>query len=64
VPQPILDKIYAEVRRTLQDPAVQTRFASAGATTGGMPPAEFLTRIKNDTERYRAVVKAADIRPE
>jgi tripartite-type tricarboxylate transporter receptor subunit TctC len=64
VPQPILDKIYAEVRRTLQDPAVQTRFASAGATTGGMPPAEFLTRIKSDTERYRAVVKAADIRPE
>ncbi|MES2536769.1 MAG: tripartite tricarboxylate transporter substrate binding protein [Pseudomonadota bacterium] len=64
VPQPILDKIYDEVKRTLQDPAVQTRFASAGAATGGMSPADFLTRIKKDTERYRAVVKAADIRPE
>ncbi|MDB5841381.1 MAG: transporter substrate-binding protein [Herminiimonas sp.] len=64
VPQPILDKLYSEVRRTLQDPTVQSRFATAGAETGGMPPAEFLARIKKDADRYRTVVKAADIKSE
>jgi tripartite-type tricarboxylate transporter receptor subunit TctC len=62
VPQPILDKIYAEVKRTLEDPHVKERFATAGAETGGMPPAQFLARIKKDADRYRAVVKSADIK--
>jgi tripartite-type tricarboxylate transporter receptor subunit TctC len=62
VPQPILDKLYAEVKRTLDDPQVKERFASAGAETGGMAPAAFLARIKTDAERYRAVVQAAHIK--
>lgn len=62
VPQAILDKMYEEVRITLQDPAMKERFAAAGAVTGGMPPAAFLARIKKDAERYREVVRSANIR--
>jgi tripartite-type tricarboxylate transporter receptor subunit TctC len=63
-PQPILDKIYAEVKRTLEDPSVKEKFATVGAETGGMPPAEFLARIKKDADRYRTVVKAANLQAE
>lgn len=62
VPQPILDKMYEEVRITLQDAVVKERFAAAGAITGGMPPAAFLARIKKDAARYREVVRSANIK--
>jgi hypothetical protein len=29
-----------------------------------MSPADFLTRIRRDAERYKAVVKAAGVKPE
>lgn len=64
VPPATLEKIYTEVKRTLDDPAVRQRFAEVGAETGGMPPAEFTARIKRDEERYRQVVKAANVKPE
>jgi len=61
VPQPILDTLYKEVKQTLEDPSVKERFATAGAVTGGMPPAEFLARIKKDADRFRQVVQDANI---
>ena len=64
-PQPVLDKMNAEVRRTLEQPEVQKRFVeTAGAEAIGMSSAEFLARIKSDAERYRRVVKAAGVKPE
>jgi len=64
-PQPVLDKMNAEVRRTLEQPEVQKRFVeTAGAEAIGMSSAEFLARSKSDAERYRRVVKAAGVKPE
>ncbi|MDB5559244.1 MAG: hypothetical protein JWQ36_2178 [Enterovirga sp.] len=60
----IIQKLYAEVKATLDNPEVKERFAQAGAVTGGMPPADFLARIKVDAERYKEVVKAGDVKPE
>jgi tripartite-type tricarboxylate transporter receptor subunit TctC len=63
-PQPIIDRVNAEVRQTLNQPEVQKRFIeSAGAEAVGMSPAEFLARIKADAERYRRVVKQAGVKP-
>jgi len=64
VPQPIADKIYAEVAKILELPDVRERFASGGATTGGMKPAEFTAKIKQDAARFKEIVKKADIKPE
>jgi tripartite-type tricarboxylate transporter receptor subunit TctC len=64
-PQPVVDKVNAEVRRTLEQPDVQKRFVeTGGAEAIGMSSAEFLARIKSDAERYRRVVKAAGVKPE
>jgi len=35
----------------------------AGGEATGMTPAEFLTRIKADAERYKRVVQKAGVKP-
>jgi tripartite-type tricarboxylate transporter receptor subunit TctC len=64
-PQGVVDKLNAEVRKTLADPDVKKRFIeSGGAEAVGMSPAEFLTRIRQDADRYGRVVKAANVKAE
>jgi tripartite-type tricarboxylate transporter receptor subunit TctC len=64
-PQPIIDRLNAEVRRSLEQPDLKKRFIEAGgAEAVGMSSAEFLARIKQDGERYRRVIKAANVKPE
>ena len=64
-PQPIVERINAEVRKTLEQPEVQKRFVeSGGAEAVGMSSADFLVRVKKDLERYRAVIKAANVKAE
>ena len=63
-PQPVVDRINAEVRKTLEVPDVRKRFVeSGGAEAVGMTPAEFLARIKSDAERYKRVVQKAGVKP-
>jgi tripartite-type tricarboxylate transporter receptor subunit TctC len=61
-PQAIVDRINTEVRRTLDNPEVKKRFVDIGSETAGMSQADFLARIKQDAARYKAVVKAADVK--
>ena len=64
-PQPVVDKVNTEVRKTLADADVQRRFVeSGGAEAIGMSSAEFLARIKADAVRYGRVVKAAGVKAE
>jgi tripartite-type tricarboxylate transporter receptor subunit TctC len=64
-PQAVVDKVNAEVRKTLEAPEVQKRFVeAAGAEAIGMSSADFLARIKKDAERYGRVVKAANVKAE
>jgi tripartite-type tricarboxylate transporter receptor subunit TctC len=63
-PQAIIERINAEVRKTLEVPDVRKRFVeSGGAEAVGMTPAEFLARIKSDAERYKRVVQKAGVKP-
>jgi tripartite-type tricarboxylate transporter receptor subunit TctC len=63
-PQPVVERINAEVRKTLEVPDVRKRFVeSGGAEAVGMTPAEFLARIKSDAERYKRVVQKAGVKP-
>jgi tripartite-type tricarboxylate transporter receptor subunit TctC len=63
-PQPIVDRINSEVRKTLEIPDVRKRFVeSGGAEAVGMSPGEFLARIKADAERYKRVVQKAGVKP-
>jgi len=62
-PQAVVDRINKEVRSTLSSEDVKRRFVDTGAEAVGMTPAEFLSRIKADAERYRRVVEKAGVRP-
>jgi tripartite-type tricarboxylate transporter receptor subunit TctC len=63
-PQPVVDRINAEVRKTLEIPEVRKRFVeSGGAEAVGMTSAEFLARIRADAERYKRVVQKAGVKP-
>lgn len=64
VPADIQARLYAEVKKTLEQQDVKKRFADAGAEIGGMPPADFAARIRNDAARYTEVVKKGGIRVE
>jgi tripartite-type tricarboxylate transporter receptor subunit TctC len=64
VPRPIIDRLNAEVRRTLDLPEVRAKYAELGSETAWMTPPAFLERIKKDLERYRTIVKASGITAE
>lgn len=64
VPQPIVDRLHNEIRTTLSQADVAKRYADLGSVTVNMTPAEFLEKIKVDAQRYKAIVKAADVKPE
>ncbi|HEX9390957.1 MAG TPA: tripartite tricarboxylate transporter substrate binding protein [Usitatibacteraceae bacterium] len=61
-PQPILDKMYAESVKALNDPDIKRIWESQGATPGGLPPKEFATFISSEIAKWGKVVKDADIR--
>jgi tripartite-type tricarboxylate transporter receptor subunit TctC len=64
VPRPIVERLNAEVRKTLDAPDLRARYAELGTEPVGMTPEAFRARIRTDLERYRAVVKASGITPE
>jgi tripartite-type tricarboxylate transporter receptor subunit TctC len=61
-PQAIVDRVNGEVRKTLDNPEVKKRFVDIGSETAGMSQADFLARIRQDAARYKAIVKAADVK--
>jgi tripartite-type tricarboxylate transporter receptor subunit TctC len=63
-PQAIVDRINAEVRKTMDQADVQKRFTETGSETVGMSSAEFLARIKRDAERYKRVVQQSGVKPD
>jgi tripartite-type tricarboxylate transporter receptor subunit TctC len=63
-PQPIVDRVNAEVRKTLEQPDVRSRLGDAGFEAAGMSQADTLARIRKDLERYREIVKAAGVKAE
>ena len=61
-PQPVLDKMYAEVMKAFKDPAIVSVWENTGAEFGGQPPAEFAKYIRSEIERWGKVAKAAGIK--
>jgi tripartite-type tricarboxylate transporter receptor subunit TctC len=62
VPAPIVDKLYGEVAKILEMPDVKARFAAGGGVTGGMKPAEFSAKIKQEAANAKKVVVAAKVK--
>jgi tripartite-type tricarboxylate transporter receptor subunit TctC len=56
-PQPIIDRLYAEIAKILKTPDIQKRFAELGLDASGMPPQELAALVKNDVPRLGKVVR-------
>lgn len=61
-PQPIIDKMYAETVKALNDADIRKIWETQGATAGGMPPKEFGTFISSEIAKWAKVVKDANIK--
>jgi tripartite-type tricarboxylate transporter receptor subunit TctC len=62
-PQPIVDRLQREIAKGLSQPQTKQRLAHQGAEPGGNTPAEFAAFLKQETEKWTAVAKAAKITP-
>jgi tripartite-type tricarboxylate transporter receptor subunit TctC len=60
-PQPILDKLNAEVVKILAMPDIKQRFAAGGVATMPSSAADLDARIKREAAVYREVVEKANV---
>ena len=63
-PKAVVDKIYADVGAILQQADVRERLTALGLDVIGSSPGEFAAVIKADTEKWAAVIRANNIKPE
>ncbi len=63
-PQPVIAKLNAELRRSLELPDVRAKLAEQGIYAETSTAAEFTALIAADQKRWAAVIKAANIVPE
>ncbi len=61
-PSNITEKLYGEILKVLQDPALSTQFQDLGYTITGVSPAEFKTIIARDTATMKQVIQKTNIR--
>lgn len=62
VPAPIIAKLNADVNEVLQEPDIQLRFSTDAMVSVGGTPEQFRSVIKGDMERWRRIVKDANIK--
>ena len=63
-PQPLIDRLSAELARIMRDPAMKAKFADLGVDAIGATPAEFAAFMADERKKWAEVVKAADIKIE
>ncbi len=61
-PRPVIDKLFAALEIGQKDPAVLTILANFLYTLRHATPDEFNAKMRSDLEKYRAVVKAANLK--
>ncbi len=61
-PQPVIDKMYAEVMKASKDPAIVKVWEVTGADFGGQKPDEFAKYVHSEIERWAKVSKAANVK--
>jgi len=64
LPQPIVDKLAAEITRTVRLPDVREFISGQGAEVTTSSPQEFADLVKHDNALYAKIVKDANIRIE
>jgi tripartite-type tricarboxylate transporter receptor subunit TctC len=63
-PVAIVDKLVKHIHAMQDDPEVQKKLATAGLEPLRETPEQFGARIRRDHERFRDIVKAANLKPQ
>jgi tripartite-type tricarboxylate transporter receptor subunit TctC len=63
-PQPVVNKLSAEVARIVKLPEVTQRFQLDGAEAVGSTPKEFAAFLQTEMQKWRKVISDAGIKPE
>lgn len=61
-PRPVIAKLNAAVRKTMDNSAVSERFRGLGANPGASSPEEFSKRIRDELHQWQALVKKLDLK--
>jgi tripartite-type tricarboxylate transporter receptor subunit TctC len=62
-PSTIVEKLNIEIRAALDDPKMKARFTDLGGMVLPGSPADFGKLIRDDTEKWGKVIRAANIKP-
>jgi tripartite-type tricarboxylate transporter receptor subunit TctC len=60
-PPPIVDKLYREIKQSLDNPEIKAKLQEQGNVAQALPPAEFAKVLDGDIQRYRTVIESAKI---
>ncbi len=63
-PPAIVNRLNAEMRKAIADPAIAEKFTTAGLVPNGSTPEQMTAIVKSDVPRFDALVKAIGIKPE
>ncbi len=63
-PRAIIDRLYAEIVRVLQQPEAAAQLANDGSEAVGSAPPVFAAFIKSEHEKWRAAIRMAGVRAE
>ena len=63
-PPEIVEKLNREINAALADPEFEARLADLGNTVLAGSPADFGKLIADETEKWRKVIQAGNIKPE
>jgi tripartite-type tricarboxylate transporter receptor subunit TctC len=62
LPKDVVDKVYAAVKKALEDPAVRKRIEDTGSIVVANTPEQFAAQIKAEFEVYKKVVDTASLK--
>ncbi len=63
-PQPIVDKLATEMQAVLKDPDISRRMGDLALKPANLSPAQFGQFLQKEYDKFAAIVKASDIKPE
>ena len=56
--------MQSEVKKAFSAPELLKRFTDQDAEAGGMPVADFQKMVRDETQRWGQLIKAAGVQPE
>jgi tripartite-type tricarboxylate transporter receptor subunit TctC len=63
-PAAVVDRLNAEIARSLAKPAIQEKFAAQGLEPGGGKPQDLAATIRTETARWSEVIRKQNIKPD